>query len=381
MFLQEKIKNSLNLKINGLAGLYCYFLLIADQWLEERGLSTWLIPSEFMDVNYGDAIKHYLTNKVTLLRVHRFASEDIQFEDALVSSSILIFRKEKPTVEHNVTFTLGGTLGNPRISKTVPQFQLSNIAKWTSLPDRPFRYAVRDRNHINKTITIGDLFSIQRGIATGANEFFIIKRELAAQKELPEKFLRPILPSPRYLTGEEIFADQAGYPLVEPTLVLLDCDLAEESLAEFPTLSAYLAEGRFKGYADRYITRHRRPWFKQENRPIAPILCTYMSRGQAGRAVFRFFRNYSQATAPNVYLMLYPKPEVRERCQENPQLLNKVFILLKQAREEYLLHEGRTYGGGLNKIEPKELARVPLPDDVVLGELNLKPKQLILFER
>jgi methylase of polypeptide subunit release factors len=41
------------LDISGLAGLYAHFLLLCDAWLAPGGLAIWLIPSEFMDVNYG----------------------------------------------------------------------------------------------------------------------------------------------------------------------------------------------------------------------------------------------------------------------------------------------------------------------------------------
>ena len=55
--------------------------------MADDGLAAWLIPSEFMDVNYGRAIKEYLLNQVTLLRIHRFDPSDVQFNDALVSSA------------------------------------------------------------------------------------------------------------------------------------------------------------------------------------------------------------------------------------------------------------------------------------------------------
>ena len=51
--LRELAQNATGLRLSGLAGLYCYFLLIAHAWLAENGLAAWLIPSEFMDVNYG----------------------------------------------------------------------------------------------------------------------------------------------------------------------------------------------------------------------------------------------------------------------------------------------------------------------------------------
>ena len=47
-----------------------------------------------MDVNYGKAVKHYLLSRVTLLHIHRFDPNDVQFADALVSSAVVWFRNK-----------------------------------------------------------------------------------------------------------------------------------------------------------------------------------------------------------------------------------------------------------------------------------------------
>ena len=91
--LQALVRRMAGVEIHGLAGLYVYFLLLATAWMEDGGYAAWLIPSEFMDVNYGAALKRFLTDRVTLLRVHRFDPDDVQFGDALVSSVVLVFRK------------------------------------------------------------------------------------------------------------------------------------------------------------------------------------------------------------------------------------------------------------------------------------------------
>ena len=69
--------------------------------------------------------------------------------------------------------------------------------------------------------------------------------------------------------------------------------------------------------------------------------------------------------------MLYPMQVVQNACENNENLLDGLFNLLKQAKDEHLLYEGRTYGGGLNKIEPKELARVPLPNHPVFEQIRM----------
>jgi tRNA G10 N-methylase Trm11 len=62
--LGELAQAATGLKLSGLSGLYCYFLLIAHAWLADDGLAVWLVPSEFMDVNYGEAVKRYLTDRI-----------------------------------------------------------------------------------------------------------------------------------------------------------------------------------------------------------------------------------------------------------------------------------------------------------------------------
>ena len=88
--LQNKSLTTTGIKLSQLTSLYCHFLCIADAWMAENGIAGWLIPSGFMDVNYGQEVKNYLLNNVTLMRVHRFYPNEVQFDDALVSSTIIL---------------------------------------------------------------------------------------------------------------------------------------------------------------------------------------------------------------------------------------------------------------------------------------------------
>ncbi len=115
--LQMLAHKMAGVKVNGLAGLYVYFFLLATAWMEEGGYAAWLVPSEFMDVNYGAALKQYLTDSVTLIRAHRFDPADVQFGDALVSSVVLVVRKSAPPAGHAVEFTLGGTIREPNAQR------------------------------------------------------------------------------------------------------------------------------------------------------------------------------------------------------------------------------------------------------------------------
>lgn len=365
--LLEASFRATGVRLSGLAGLYCHFLLLSHSWLARGGIAGWLIPSEFMDVNYGREVKRYLLDQVTLLRIHRFDPNEAQFDDALVSSAVVWFRNETPPAGHAVEFTFGGTLMQPKLSAQIPTEVLRRVGKWTRFPAAPIPLENTD-----KMPRLADLFDIKRGLATGANDFFVLTQQQVAEYQLPTEFLRPILPSPRYLSADEINADTAGNPILEHPLYLLSCSVAEEEVeVRYPTLWAYLQIGIKQGVKERYLSRHRSPWYVQEKRGPAPLLCTYLGRSDTKRGrPFRFIINHSQATAANVYLMLYPKPAVARVLRERPELLRNIWQLLNEIAPETLLAEGRVYGGGLHKLEPKELANTPADNLVELLGLD-----------
>ena len=351
--LKSRVRKVAGMDLSGLAGLYCYFLGLSHAWMAPDALAGWLIPSEFMDVNYGESVKRYLLDKVTLHHIHRFDPNDVQFDDALVSSALVWFRNKPPSKNCRVRLSFGGTLMRPRVERLALASEMRGRRKWTRHPngDCP----------TDESPTLGEFFAIKRGLATGGNGFFILTEEQIRQRRLPQEMFRPILPGPRHLAEDEVRCDGQGQPALPRRLFVLDCRLAADVVkCSHPTLWDYLEEGKEQGVADRYICRHRTPWYMQERRPAAPFVCTYLGRTKdKGGPLFRFILNHSNATAANVYLMLYPTESVARRLEQAPALKAEVWRALNDISPEALLDEGRVYGGGLCKLEPKELSRVP----------------------
>ena len=246
------VKDETNITLSGLAGLYCHFLLLAHKWLKPDAICGWLIPSEFMDVNYGIALKEYLLKHVHLLRVHRYNPSECKFDDALVSSAVVWFKNEMIDGDYEVEFSFGGTHHRPLVQKQIKKSTLIKESKWTRFPTQEIRNPQNDSQYY-----LNNFFDIKRGIATGDNGFFILNKEQIENFNLDMDYFTPILPSPRNLKTDRIEADKNGFPILSTPLFLLDSRLGEDEIQiEHPTLWAYLQSG-LSTTANKHLCKNR----------------------------------------------------------------------------------------------------------------------------
>lgn len=372
--LQQEILHRTGINISGLAGLYCYFMMLSAIWLEEEGLSCWLVPAEFMDVNYGKAVKQYLLEKVDLISIHRFEADDVQFDDALVSSSVVLFRNAQPS-SHEIQFTSGSTLTHPSNIRKMSRASLKAESKWSlHFKSETVAIAATDED-----CRLGNFFSVKRGIATGGNDFFIIDEETVRQYEIPGIFLKPILPSPRYVSNDVIATDAQGNADLQQKLYLFSCNWSKVALEnKYPGVLRYIAIGEQNRVDQGYICSRRTPWYACEERKPAPIVVPYMGRSATAHRMFRFILNQSDALSTNVYLLLYPRQNYAS-CLRDPNTMSEVWSALNHVSKDIIAANGREYGGGLHKIEPQELLNVPVPEvaSILLPKRSIR--ELTLF--
>lgn len=343
--LQNLVRDKLGIRISGLAGLYCHFMLLSYLWMKPGAVGVWLIPSEWMSVNYGSALREFLTRKVKLLRIHSFAVDDVRFSDALVSSCVVWFKKADPDDEP-VHFTFGSDIEKPKRVSRVRMADLRAADKWP--PQRERRRAGS---------RLGEHFVIRRGIATGDNGYFVLPEDDVKRLQIPMRFLKPMLPSPRYLTVNRVTADAKGVPTNARRQFLFDCTGLPEG--EFPeSVRNYLEVGA-RTTGKKKLCSSRNVWYEQEQRQPTQFLCSYMGRGDGTVSPVRFILNDSKAIAANSFLMLYPKDTLKDILATNYGCEEEIWRILANIPSADIKACGRSYGGGLYKVEPKELANVP----------------------
>lgn len=353
--LREKAILESGINISGQSGLYVYFILASHAWMQKNAIAAWLIPSDFMATNYGHALREYLLRKVQLETFHIYSEESPKFENALVSSCVIIFSNRAPDPEQRIEFSYGGSLDAPLNKRSVSVEQLRSRDTWT------FGSIFEASNRFEGPL-LGELFEINRGIATGANDYFLLNESDLENFEIPIELTKPVIPKSRYLKSDIVGVSPNGLPNVEPKVFIFDTPIKEEELRNrYPSINRFLDLADSKGVKDRALVRKRKVWTCQEQRRPAPFLVTYMGRGSKDASPIRFIRNLSDAVATNSYLLMYPKPRLRTLLEKSPELYDKLFLILKQVETDILKLHWRKYGGGLKKIEPKDLKNTPIP--------------------
>lgn len=363
------IKNELGLTLSGRCDLSVYLLLAADRWAKRGAVGAWLIPAEALQANYAIPLRQYLTEQVTLLRLHFFDNSRSLFRDARVSSVFLQFLYQRANQESQVVVSSGGTISTPTRKRILPRSQLYTTAKWRTLLDWDTQVTNLDQ------IEVGQVFRIRRGIATGANRVFVIDDEMRDLLRIPPDWVKPVLPQARHLNDSIIRADSTGLPKVEPRLWLID--IAAESteiLARSPRLWEYLARAR-QQVGSRRIVSSRALFYRQEQRPPAPFLFSYMSRISNARVgELPFFLNRSKAVNLNNYICLYPRYSLFEAADQGILDVH-VLELLRRIQVNQLSQHGREYVDGLRKAEPLELSRFGFPEGDPLAKRLLETVQ------
>jgi adenine-specific DNA-methyltransferase len=334
-------------KFSSLSGSYVYFFLESVLRLNEGGRLAFITPTEFLDVRYGAALKETLLDSCDLDEVLVLEMDELAFDGVLTTSAITVATKRaKPS--RRFRLTEGRMNGNVERVRSVELE--SDIAApslpWTPLlPSRVERIAPLIEG---RTARLGDFARVRRGIATGDNSYFCLTQAEVDEFGIEPEYLVPVvvgskdLPAGRPLDKgfhrERLREGARGW--------LLWCHDPKAALAGKNVLR-YIERGEQTDLPQRFNCRSRRPWYGVERVPPPDFFVTYMARDRA-----RFIRNQAGARCMTSLLNIWAKEGI------SAEDLRPV---LEDPINTRLLREfGRTYGGGLGKIEPGDLLTLPV---------------------
>lgn len=327
--------------LSGLSGLHVHFLLATAMMAVEGDVGCVVTGAEWLQVNYGQPLRDLLVGRLGLETLHILDPSLMVFPDTMTTAAIIGFRvgnrrRSVSVTLHSQPETFGRSNG---ASRRLTRESLAGL-RWRFLISDSADHESGSGH--DATLVLGSVFRVHRGIATGANDFFAMRREEAAERGLLP-WVRSVLTA-----AKEILNSNGVLRSTDTEMVLLcpptDVDL--RAITARPLLD-YLRFGQRRKVHLRYLCSHRRPWWSLGKLSVPDVVATYMTRKPPAFAL-----NRDGLLALNVIHGLFP---IR------PMNRSDLAAIVRYLNSADLSSYGRVYQGGLQKFEPRELEAVLIP--------------------
>lgn len=349
----EEIKKRLEVNLSGFTNIYTLFLLKSIYQLKDNGRAAYIIPSEFLNSDYGKSVKEYLIKSNVLKHIIIFDFQEKLFDDALTTSAIILI--EKNYSSDKISFSNIRSLKDLEIYPNVPTNEYEVEKLNSSIKWRAF-YSEQNSKKFKNLIPFKNVAKVVRGIATGANDYFSFNRRKANEFTIANDFLIPCITKSKDIKSP--FFTKEDFKELEKknaNVYLINACSNESDI----NIKKYIELGEEKKFNKRHLTSKRTPWYSLENRPPSPIWV-----GVFNRNGLRFIRNEANIRNLTTFHCVYPSQGLF--CQINIDLL--FAYLLTDVAKQIFNDNRREYGGGLKKIEPNDL------NDAFVLNLNLLSK-------
>jgi adenine-specific DNA-methyltransferase len=354
------VKNLTGYDLPVTTNIYCLFMLRARALMSESARSAFIIPSEFLNADYGISVKKYLIDDPAFRGIISFSFDTLIFDNALTTACIVLFDTGRPNSNDVLFISLesaSNLAGAFRMIDGRPADAINKAAIRASLftreqldPHRKWQNyliaKVIDIDGLNM-VPLAKYASCSRGIATGANDFFTLSESRRRELGIPLEDLLPCVTKS---------ADVPGHVFTEADYNRLSASdsrvyLLNPRLPLFDKIRVYLDEGIRRGVNSRYLPSHRDKWFLPERQTPAPIWVMVFSRRRT-----RFVWNKAGVSHLTTFHGVYPN--LKGRAFFAPLLV----YLWSDACQRAMQEHQRQYGNGLKKYEPRDIEKILVPD-------------------
>jgi adenine-specific DNA-methyltransferase len=335
-------------RLSGLASSWAALLVHACGFLKPEGRLAMVLPAELLTVGYAEPVRAWLRERFE--QVHLVLFERLQFADATEKVVLLLASGEGGCD----AFSLYTLSDSQDLAAIRPMTNLSvtpsQAGKWTDLllPNQQRR--LFKSLSAERFVPLSTYGKPELGTVTGANNYFTLTEATRKRYGLIEgrHVVKVCPPGTKHLHGLS-FSEQRWAELRDlgGQVWLLHASVEDQS----EELAAYLEVGIERSVPTAYKCRTRTPWWRPPVAPVPDFFFTYMSHHFP-----RLMANSARTTYLNSMHGVSLRPEIPPEVGGALPLvmLNSVTLLGAE------LH-GRSYGGGVLKMEPREAAELPLP--------------------
>jgi adenine-specific DNA-methyltransferase len=345
--------------VSRLSNIYVLFILEICRRLRKGGRAAVIVPGEWVNANFGDLLKNFLLSRGLLQTLIYFSHVSTQFEDALTTASVLLLENpvnDEPTDSVRTIFISEGyhvegvmsalqsdeASDSQFISQTFTPERLLRERKWNHLLSHGHRQTPKG------FIQLSAIADTRRGIATGCNSFFHLRLSTIKDSHLTLDNLIRCVGKATDIKSL-IFHEQDFQELVDSDARCYLLNL-ESGLSEFE--AEYIKKGELEKLPQRYLCAvHKPEWYSMERRPASAIwACVF------GREGLRFVYNPDRIANLTTFHCIYPKLDSPKLAAALTACLNSRIV------QNFARRQLRVYGGGLLKVEPRDLLDIEVPD-------------------
>lgn len=346
------VNKQLRTNLNKFTNLYPLFLMKSLSQLKEGGRCAYIIPSEFLNSDYGVEVKRYLLSLNIRLHFIIVNFEENVFDGAITTACIVLC--ENTDSDGVVRFSsidkisdLGNTLD---VYSEINIREINPETKWKNY------YGSSNAKKYKNLIDFSNYAKVSRGIATGANKYFSLNSDRAKELQIPQKALLKCICHCTDINKTVFTTTDFDNLTQSGKNIFLFKGLGNENN---PHVLEYIHHGENEGINGKYLCEKRKPWYSIERREPAPIWVSVFNRSG-----LKFVRNEANVSNLTTFHCMYVTNMFVD--------IDILFAyLLTDTASQIFLDNSRQYGNGLIKFEPNDLNKSKVVDFEMLSDQNI----------
>ena len=334
------------------------FVIHAGKFLKKGGRMTMILPSKLLHVNYAKPLRKWLLKNFESIVIISFEKRAFSvLEDTIILMGVKGNAKT-PKVRF-VTVNSEEDLLSINVHsefENYTSFSPRADEKWTKyiIPPRFLKAYLKIIERIRgKITTLGEFGKVTIGVVTGDNRFFTLTAQEAERWNIEEKYLFPLISRAEHIHGTKTTNnDWRLLCKLGQKCYLLYITEPWERLSQ--SVRDYLeVRGKELKVKERYKVRIRKRWYEVPGVRFPDVFMSYMIHDVPKASANEIKIDNKKATSTNTIHQVFLRENV-----EPTVVVTSFYNSLTLASFEL---NGRFYGGGVLKIEPKEAGRVILP--------------------
>jgi len=348
----ELIFKLLNLKFTKHTNAWVPFVLASIALLRPGGRLGMIVPAEIIHVMHAQSLRSFLGTQCSRLLV--IDPEELWFEKTLQGAVILFAEKKESVNQHSEGLAIHKVSGKAFMNED-PE-ELFNMAsringvtvagKWTNaLLNHSERAVISEINSLDQVFKFYDVASVDVGIVTGANKFFLVPDETVENFGLQE-YAFPMFGRSEHCPGliynNEQHLENASKGSATNFIWI------KSAFSDLPiNVQNYIKLGEQQNLHTRYKCRIRTPWYTVPSVRASRIGMLKRSH-DTPKLILNQTGAYTTDTAYRIGVKNLDEEVKLVYCFSN--------ALTALSAELY----GRHYGGGVLELVPSEIEKLSI---------------------